>query len=59
MGQRLAITFYDESGEIFLTSYYHLSAYTFLMLKEVNRLIKKYTDLVKNHRLKIQSGHEG
>lgn len=46
MGQRLAITFYDESGEIFLTSYYHLSAYTFLMLKEVNRLISKYTVLM-------------
>lgn len=46
MGQRLAIIFHDDSGKRFLTSYYHWSAYTSSMLEEVNRLVRKYTNLM-------------
>lgn len=46
MGQRLAIIFQDDSENIFLTSYYHWSAYTSSMLEEVNGLIRKYTNLM-------------
>lgn len=46
MGQRLAIIFHDDSENIFLTAYYHWSAYTSSMLEEVNRLVRKYTNLM-------------
>lgn len=46
MGQRLAIIFHDDSENIFLASYYHWSACTSSMLEEVNRLVRKYTNLM-------------
>lgn len=42
MGQRLALSFFDDTGKRFLSSCYQWSACTDSMLYEVNRIVRKY-----------------
>lgn len=44
METRLALSFFDDTGKRFLVSYYRWSAYTSIMLFEVNQIVKKYKE---------------
>lgn len=41
---KLVVSFFDDTGKRFLVSYYRWSAFTSVMLDEVNRLVKKYKE---------------
>lgn len=41
---KMVISFFDDTGKRFLVSYYRWSAYTSVMLYEVNQIVKKYKE---------------
>lgn len=44
MSTSLVLSFFDDTGKRFLVSYYRWSAYTSVMIPEVNQIVKKYKE---------------
>lgn len=44
MSHSLVLSFFDDTGKRFLVSYYRWSAYTSVMIPEVNQIVKKYKE---------------